>query len=573
MVHAERDGDEILITTEFRHRDLIRQVPGVTWDSSGRVWRAPLSWGSCKALRGVFADRLEVGPKLADWAWEEYNGRVEPCLALRQATDAPGDGRLYPFQRAGVQFLKFAKRAVLADDMGTGKTIQTIMALQAIQEEEDDAINVFPCLVICPNAMKLTWAREFEKWWPGVTVQPVSGTAGQRRKQIDSCADVVVINWEALRIHSRLAPYGSIRLSDSEKAPKELNRVNWQTVIADEAHKLRDPKSKQTRACWWVGRNAEYRFALTGTPVTNAPDTMWSMLHFVSPENWPRKSSYIDRYCLSSFNAFGGLEIIGVRPEMQSEFFSILDPMMRRMPKEVVLTQLPPKLHQRRYLEMGTKQKKAYDEMLAGMLAKLEDGDAIVAPTVLAQLTRLVQFSSSLACLDDSGNVRLSEPSNKLDAMMDDLEELGKEPVVIFAQSRQLIELAAKRLEDRKIPYRMVVGGQGEYERQQHVDDFQAGRARCMLVTIAAGGVGLTLTKARVGIFLQRSWSKVDNDQAEARIHRIGSEHHENVLYIDYVSEGTVEEHQLDVLLDKDHKFEEVVRDRDFLRRMMKGGR
>lgn len=486
---------------------------------------------------------------------------------------------LYDFQRAGVAFLARARRAVLADTMGTGKTVQAIVALRLLHEELSEV--TLPVLVICPNSMKLVWQREFNKWWPGLDVRAVHGGAVARRKIIDSGADVIIMNWEAIRLHSRLAPYGSVRLKDEEKVPKELNRVAWRTVIADEAHKLRDPKSKQTRACWWLARTADFRFALTGTPVTNAPDTMWSMLHFVDPANWPKKSAYIDRYCLSSFNAFGGLEIIGIRPEMQAEFFSILDPMMRRMPKDVVLKQLPPIVRQRRYLEMGTKQSKAYDEMLDGMLAKLEEGDAIIAPTVLAQLTRLVQFSSSLACLDDAGDVRLSEPSNKLDAMMDDLDELGREPVVVFAQSRQLIELAAKRLDEAAskkganrslYTYRFVIGGQSELERQQHVDDFQAGRARIILVTIAAGGVGLTLTKARVAIFLQRSWSKVDNDQAEARIHRIGSEVHANVLYLDYVSEGTVEEHQLDVLLDKSHKFEEVVRDRDFLLRVMKGG-
>lgn len=570
MVHAERDGEEITVRTEFRDRDLIRQVPGSTWDNENRLWRVPLSWGSCKALRGVFHQRLEVGPLLTEWAWGEFNDRVEPCLSLRQATDADGDKRLYAFQRAGVAFLKFAKRAVLADDMGTGKTIQAIMALQAIQEDEDTH-NVFPALIICPNSMKLTWKREFEKWWPGLDVAVVQGSAVKRRKIIEDLDhDVIIMNWESLRLHTRLAPYGSIRLSPAERQPKELNRRCWTTVIADEAHKLRDPKSKQTRACWWVGKTATYRYALTGTPVTNAPDTMWSMLHFVSPENWPRKSSYIDRYCLSAFNAFGGLEVIGIRPEMNAEFFSILDPMMRRMPKEVVLTQLPPIVRTRRYLEMGPKQTKAYDEMLDGMLAKLEEGGAIIAPTVLARLTRLVQFSSSLATLNEHNDVRLTEPSNKLDALMDDLDELGKdEPVVIFAQSRQLIELAAARLDKAKISYRLVVGGQTEQERQQHVDDFQAGRARCMLVTIAAGGVGLTLTKARVGIFLQRSWSKVDNDQAEARIHRIGSEVHENVVYIDYISEGTVEEHQLDVLVDKDYKFEEVVRDQAFLAKLL----
>lgn len=579
-VRVERDGEQIVCHTEFRDRDLIRQVPGTTYDarasaqSGTKVWHVPLSWGSCKALRGVFRDRLEVGPLLAEWAWEEYRDRIEPCLQLRQALDADGDSRLYPFQRAGVAFMKFAKRCLLCDDMGTGKTVQTIMALQAIELEaiEDGPGNsVFPILVVCPNAMKIPWARHFEEWWPGVETVVVSGSAAKRKKAIESGADVVIISWELTWRHSRLSPYGSVRLTDAEKQTKELNRIDWGTVIADEAHKLKNPKSKQTRACWWLRRNARYRFGLTGTPLTNAIDTMWSALHFVDEASFPRRSAFIDRYCLSAFNAFGGLSIIGVRPEMAAEFFAIVDPMMRRMPKEVVLNQLPPKVYDRRYMEMGTKQGRAYDQMLDGMLAQLEDGDTIIAPTVLARLTRLIQFSSAYAEVDGD-EVRLTEPSNKLDALMDDLEALGDEPVVVFAQSRQLIELAAKRLDAAGISYRFVIGGQTDFERQQHVDDFQNGHARCILVTIAAGGVGLTLTRARIAIFLQRSWSLVDNSQAEARIHRIGSEHHENVLYIDYVSQGTVEEGQLAVLADKGHKFEEVVRDRDFIQRLMKGG-
>jgi SWI/SNF-related matrix-associated actin-dependent regulator 1 of chromatin subfamily A len=182
-----------------------------------------------------------------------------------------------------VAFLAASKRALLADEPGLGKTAQAIRALKRLKEQGED---VFPALIVCPNTLKKNWEREFQKWWPEVTTQVIKGTATQRKKQFDiaveSNLDVMVINWESLRSHSRLAPYGSVALTRCapcgghdesvsetrcEVHLRELNNIKFKSVVADEIHRSKDPKSKQTRALWSATGDAEIRFAMTGTPI------------------------------------------------------------------------------------------------------------------------------------------------------------------------------------------------------------------------------------------------------------------------------------------------------------------
>lgn len=600
MAHADLKEAKIHVWTDWREKDLVKMIPGAKWNATDRTWTIPVSWSSCKVLRGVFQNTLTVGDNLAKWAWDELNTRINPCLELREALDVPestdpnvkavlieverqlAERGLNPFtfQRAGAVFLAKAYCALLADEMGTGKTIQTIIALRILHDLGHD---VFPALVIAPNTVTINWRNEFATWWPGIRTEIVKGGAQKRKKILDGDADVYIINWEAVRLHSRLAPYGSVRLSDEEKLPKELNGIPFRTVVADEAHKLKNPQAKQTRAVWQVGHQptVEFRFALTGTPLANAPDDLWSLLHFVEPSEWPQKTRYVDRYCQLSWNAWGGMDVLGIRPETRDEFFSILDPRMRRMPKELVLPFLPPKLRQPRYTEMSTKQAKAYKAMAEEMIVETDDGQVIVATNNLTRNTRLSQFASSYAEVNENNDVRLTDPSNKLDELMEILEELGDdEPLVVAAESRQLIELAVARLEkaqhDRikanKSPqaytYSLITGGQTTDERAAAVQNFQTGVTRICLFTIQAGGVGLTLTRGRVLVFLQRSWSMLNNVQAEDRVHRIGSEVHDNILIIDLVTPGTVEEGQIERLYVKFQRLQEIMRDKDLVQKL-----
>lgn len=581
-------GDGIRIETEWRFKELCKSIPGATWSSVEKSWKVPLSWASCLALRSVFKGDLNIGPRLSAWAANELSTRVTPANALRELEEHEGDADLFPHQRAGVAFLSTARRALLADEPGLGKTAQTIRAIKKMSETE----TVFPALIVCPNTLKKNWKREFTMWWPDANVQVITGSAAQRRKQFDEDADVYVINWESLRTHSRLAPYGSVALArcpecggHDEKVSenrcevhiRELNKIDFKAVVADEIHRSKEPKSKQTRALWAATGSADIRFALTGTPIANNVLDLWAILHWLSPSEWPSKTRWIDRMVDTMMNAFGGMLVLGVKPHMEQEFYAAIHPRMRRMLKARVLPWLPPVLRERRDIEMSTKQKKAYTQMRDIMIAELEGGGALIAPSPLTQTTRLLQFASSYAegSVDElTGEMKviLAEPSCKVDALMGDISsgDYGEDSVAVCAVSRQLIELLSTAMTKAKIPHGLITGAQSEDERQQAVDDFQSGKIKWILFTAQAGGVGITLTAARRLVMLQRPWSLVDYKQALDRVHRIGSEIHDSVVIMDYVTEGTIEERVIQVLDEKADNFEQIVRDKTQLLKMLR---
>jgi SNF2 family DNA or RNA helicase len=594
-VELEETSKHIIINADWRFKELCKSIPGSGYDAKTQMWKVPVSWSACLALRSTFKTDLEIGPRLTDWASSERSTRVDPANQLRNLEflpDGEGDQDLFPHQRAGVKFLSTAKRALLADEPGLGKTAQAIRSLKYLQSQGEQ---VFPALIVCPNTLKKNWSREFKKWWPdsGLNIEIITGTAAQRRKQFEKeDVDVYIINWESLRTHSRLSAYGSIALAKCiecgghderttlnkcEVHKRDLNLVDFKSVIADEMHRSKDPKSKQSRALWAATGDANVRFALTGTPIANNVLDLWAILHWIAPEEWPSKTRWIDRMVDTMLNAFGGMMVLGVKSHMESEFHATVDPRMRRMLKANVLPWLPEMMFERRDVEMSTKQAKAYKQMRDNMIAELESGETLVAASVLTQTTRLSQFASSFAEMvvdENTGEPKaiLAEPSCKVDALLDDIKngDFGDDSVAVCAVSRQLIELLSARLTKEKISHGLITGAQNEDERQKAVDDFQSGKIKWVLFTAQAGGVGITLTAARRLVMLQRPWSLVDHKQAIDRIHRIGSEIHDSVIVMDYVTEGTIEERVLQVLETKAENFEQIVKDKDRLLDLLK---
>ena len=603
------EQDRLRISTPFpgRDKELIMQVPGCKFHRKDdqQYFQAPLSWASCIVIQGIFGLRLQLGDALNAWAWNEYQNRVKPALELRNATEAEGDQDLYPFQRAAVQFLAFTKQSLLCDDMGLGKTVETIRGLRKLHLQGEA---VFPALVIAPSSMVLTWKHEFDQWWPGLTIVAIPGGSDikKRRELIMTPAHAHIVSYETARMHSRLAAYGKTRLkrcivcdkslpavnekgqmankqSSCHWCAKELNRY-WATMIVDEAHRLKDPTAIQTRAVWALREGSkslkidptQFAFALTGTPIADTPDDLWPALRFLRPNEFASKEAFTERYCQWGFNTDreGGIhpKIVGLHPDpwRRKEFYSIIDPLMRRMPKEAVLPQLPPRVYTTRYVPMPAKQKAAYDRMEKDMIAKL-DGGVVIAMNPLEQLTRLGQFASAYAELIDGEEVRQTEPSCKLDALMEILSDIGDKPVVVFAAHKQLIMLAVARLEKAKISYGLITGDQSGLDQDLAKTNFQEGRIRVLLCTFGSGSEGITLTRADTMIFLERSWREIHNSQAEDRIHRIGSEIHRQVEYIDIIAEGTIEDRQRAVLALKEEQLEVIVRDRNTLGLILKG--
>jgi len=599
-VELNQEQTHINIYAEYRYKEVCRALPGAAWDSKEKIWRIPLSWAGALSLRSQFGDQLELGEQLKEWAVNEKNNRIAPSLQLREVEELEDTDNqdLFPHQKAGVSFLATSRQALLADEPGLGKTAQAIRALKKLHDKGED---VFPILIVCPNTLKSNWAREFEKWWPDLDTTIIKGSATKRRALFEEESQVFIINWESLRSHSRLEGYGSIALArcvacgghDSkvtegrcETHLRELNGIDFKAVVADEIHRSKDPKSKQTRALWAASKGADIRYALTGTPIANDVVDLWPILHWLKPTEWPSKTKWIDRFVNTMLNAFGGMMVLGLKPEMEKEFYDGINPRMRRMLKAKVLPWLPEVLSDRRDLEMGAKQLKAYKQMSENMITLLDnegsigsDGEVVVAPDPLVQTLRLLQFASAYATVtvdEATGDekVLLSEPSCKVDALIDDIKsgDFGEDSVAVCAVSRQLLEILSARLEKEGIAHGMITGAVDEADRQKAVDDFQNGRIKWILFTDAAGGVGITLTAARRLVMLQRPWSLVNYKQALDRVHRIGSEIHDSVLITDYVTEGSIEERVIGALDTKADNFEQIVRDKEQLKQIIQTG-
>lgn len=577
MTSSQRPG-RFDVQSDWSERELVKSIPGVKWDAERKLWHIPQTWPACLQMRGTFGQRLTMSDEVRAWATVR-KAEVEQAVAWHAVID-PGivvEG-LYPWQVADYYWAAVIGEGgmLLGNDQGTGKTISMETILRNIPL-------ALPALVVCPNSVKRVWQQEAKKWVPNANVYVIQGGATERKKIIAQAlvdpAALIIINYEGLKTHSRLAPYGSVRLKkcqacggdDPKVRPtqchvhkKELNDTGWiRTVVIDEAHRLKDPKSQTTRTVWAVCHDPSVTrcIAMTGTPIANHIGDLWAIMHAIAPEEYPVRSHFLDRYAQMSWNAFGGLDVVGIRQDTAAEFFAFFDARYRRITKAAAAPWLPDKYRSVRYAEMPAKMKKAYKELDDQMVTRFDDGTIAFATNSLSQTTRLLQLASSYGTTEPDGTYRMTEPSPKLDVLDEILEETGDKPICVCALSKQLINLAAARLEKRGVAYGLITGDIHEMERRRTLDAFQAGKLKALMFTLGAGGEGLTMTAADTIVFLQRSWSVIQNLQAEDRVHRIGSEVHEAIHIIDIVMPDTVEEQQIDRVHQKLRRLEEIRRD------------
>lgn len=572
MITLTMHNDETL-RIDAGPRDINRMhlVPGAQAKVHGDppYWLVPSTLYHGVLLRNVFGEDMTYGADVQEhYAKERYaEARRVRCDRLSDYKD------LYDFQNTGVARLMLHGGTIIADEPGMGKTVQALTALYALNTL------ALPALVVTTRTMKRVWEREAARWAGNVKPYVIAGTAAQREKQLAEAKlnprALVIINWDSLRIHSRLAGYGGVSLTDEEKAEKELNKFNFRTVIADEAHRGKDPKSKWTRALWYLGDRATYRWALTGTPIANHYADIWSILRFVCPREFQSRSHFIDRYVVMIQRPWGP-EPLCLREETKGELMWWLDQfMLRRLKANTPQLQgIAEPTHQRIDIELTPKQRSAYKAMKKESLAMF-DGEILMAPDPLTKVGRLRYIASATPVVeqeqyyDDIGTLcirstvtALVMPSNKVDSMLELFADEAL-PAVVFAQSSKLIDLAAEQAAKKGYRCGKITGDTPDWQRDQIVLDFQAGDLDAVFAT-SAGGEGITLTAGKSMIFLQTPDSLIHYEQMLGRVPRIGSTR-EQIMAYHLCSDGTNDDSFFQLAVTKTLRKEEVVRDKQRL--------
>lgn len=551
----------------YMHKDRMATVPGSRFTGNGDdYWTIPRTWAALKVMARLFDGTLNWSPEAAEWANATWSGLIEPSLELRNVgakqewIDAIGenlpDGIMTKdYQVAGALYLATAKRAFLFDEQGTGKMTQTALTLSLYPDS-------IPALIMCPKGVVYTWQGELAKF--GLESVVIDGSAAQRRKQFETFHDgevpVCIISYGLVAKHSRVAGFGTIKLSEEHKQHKELQETKWATVVADECHRISEPTAVQTRAAWAAREGAKYVWGLTGTPIESDVMDLWALLHFIDPVEWPSKTKFLDMWVMTAPNYFGGLEVLGLRPDVEAEFRDITEWHWRRQLKS---DDLPPVVWDTRYTQLAGKAATNYKNMKKQLMAELDsDGsfDTLFAENHMVKTGRLKQMASATAVIDEFDNVRLTEPSWKLDLVEEAMVDYPF-PTIMWFDNRDLLHMMEKRLEKAEKSYVSVHGDITGKDRHANIEAFQNGEVDYILVTYGAGAEGTTLTRAPVAFRVQRPWSYIKDSQAPFRNLRIGSEIHDRITYVDFVTKDTVEEEVFERLSEKEASAQEILQD------------
>lgn len=552
----------------YLHKDRIASIPGSRFVGGGKdFWTIPRSWPALKVAVRLFPGCLDWAPEAVEWANSIWTGLVEPALSLRNQGAKPewveAIGKSMPegfsvkaYQISGALYLATAKRAFLFDEQGTGKMTQTALTLSLYPD-------TLPALIVCPKGVVYTWQRELAKF--GIDSVVVDGGLPDRRKQFadfhEGTAQVLITSYALMPKHSRVSGFGTIKLSEENKQHKELQETVWSTVCADEVHRMKEPTTVWTRAVWSCRDKAKYVWGLTGTPIEENVLDMWALLHFIDPIEWPSKTKFLDLWVMTAPNYFGGIEILGLRPDTEREFRDLTEWHWRRQLKS---EDLPPVVYDMRYCTLEGKHAKAYKDMKKQLMAELDsDGsfDTLFAENHMVKTGRLKMMASATCMIDENDKVRMVEPSWKLDLAWDTMQDYPGVPIIHWFDNRDLLHLWEKRLEKEGLTYVSVHGDVTGRDRDEAIQSFQNGIVDHILVTYGAGSEGTTLTRAPVAFRFQRPWSSIKDSQAPFRNLRIGSEHHDKIIYVDFVAKGTVEEDLLEKLETKIASAQEILRD------------
>ncbi|NJN37552.1 MAG: DEAD/DEAH box helicase [Acaryochloridaceae cyanobacterium CSU_3_4] len=456
------------------------------------------------------------------------------------ADPATLQGTLREYQKRGVSWLHYLEQlglnGCLADDMGLGKTVQVIARLA--QEREEAAAGteepIPPTLLIAPTSVVGNWRKEIEKFAPHL--QSIVHHGNERAKTVPEFQemadqnDVVITSFTLVRKDSKL-----------------FDAVPWHRIVLDEAQNIKNPKAAQTKAI--LKLSATHRLALTGTPVENRLLDLWSIFNFLNPGYLGKEAQFRKNFELPIQKDND--------PRPSATLKKLVEPFILRRVKtdKSIIKDLPDKVEQKLYCNLTKEQASLYEAVVKEISENLDEMEGIQRKgQILATLLKLKQICNHPRQFLQDESDFTPERSHKLSRLTEMVTEVMEEgeSLLVFTQFTELGDALEKYLrQTHHYNTYYVHGGTNRNKRERMITEFQDPETEpsVFILSLKAGGVGITLTKANHVFHFDRWWNPAVEDQATDRAFRIGQE--KNVFVHKFVAIGTLEERIDEMIEDK----------------------
>ncbi len=485
------DGRFLALTSSFK-RQMDRLRAASEAEKGGRRLH-PLG---ALAVQELLDEVEEAGGLAPDQAWTDWAARIRAAGAHQPIIPRTLQAELRDYQREGFEWLSrlahWGVGACLADDMGLGKTVQAIAVMLERAARG-------PALVVAPTSVCGNWETELHRFAPTLKAHRLTA-APDRAALIKTLGplDVLIISYGILRLETPL-----------------LSGISWQMVVFDEAQALKNAETKRARASKEIP--ADFRLALTGTPIENYLEELWSLFNTITPGLLGSREAFNRRFVapIAAGNS-------GARQTLKA----LLRPFILRRLKSAVLEELPPRTEQNITVELASEERALYEAVRRKALESLA-ADSPAEPGqrklhILAELTRLRRACCHPALIDPESVL----PGAKLQHLLELARDLARNghKALIFSQFVGFLQRVFDALVAAGFTCLYLDGSTPEKERSRRVSAFQAGEGDFFCISLRAGGQGLNLTAADYVIHLDPWWNPAVEDQASDRAHRIGQE-------------------------------------------------
>jgi SNF2 family DNA or RNA helicase len=563
------DAKFVKVLAPYDAKNTIKAINGRRWNAKEKVWEFPLT-NMDDALKRLERYKVNIDD-VVNTRYKALTERNAQAVEIKEQADAERTvqglkGTLYPYQAVGKEFLHLLQQgegAVLAFDMGGGKSLTSIAeAVDLLNNHVIDHV-----LVVCPASLKYaTWEAEIKKWSDrsyivvdGEPFRPedreveiIDPKTGKpkikkfkgkplREIQYQQDVDFMIMNYELF-------------LYDMDIIPKINGR--W-AVICDEAHRIKSVKAQTTKNLIRHCEGAARKFLLSGTPLENKIEELWSIINFARKGLLGTYSKFEERYLILDY--WGTPVGFQRKDELLEKIAPII---MRRKKSE--MNELPPLTEITYWVEMDDVQKKLYKTLRDGILETVngEGEDETTYLTVLAQLTRIQQLLDSPALLRDLlGDPELPVEGAKLRELGNILEDINvnENKTIVFSQYKEMTDILNAYLVEKygREAVRYIHGGVNNQLRGIFQDEFQENpKVRIMLIT-TAGNYGLNLFKASYVVCYDQLFNPQKMNQIVSRAHRNGATQPVTAIYL--MTRGTYEERKLEILNEKKALFAEMI--------------